>query len=90
MSEHSNNDENMGIDERARSRTPHDTISADLFPMVIRDGVIELNRQQVTAIVSTRPKLCKPWWLAIINEPKPTMVVSASTSTATAVPGDMR
>jgi hypothetical protein len=47
MSKYSNNDENMGIDERARSCTPYNIMSIDLFPIVIRDGVIELNKQQV-------------------------------------------
>ena len=37
----------MEIDERARSRTPYDTIPTDLFLMVIKDGVIELNKIQV-------------------------------------------
>jgi hypothetical protein len=37
----------MEIDERARSRTPHDTMPTNLFPIVIKDGVIELNKMQV-------------------------------------------
>ena len=47
MSEPPSNDELMEIDERAPSQNPHDTMPANLFPMVIKDGVIELNRQQV-------------------------------------------
>ena len=41
------------------------------------------------AFEHTHPRLCSPWWLAIINEPKPTIVVSESTTTATAVDWDM-
>lgn len=36
----------------------------------------EVNRQQVTPRASTRPRLCNPWWLAIIRLPNPTIVVS--------------
>ena len=38
--------------------------------------IIDVNMQQLTPSVSTRPRLCKPRWLAIISEPKPTTVVS--------------
>jgi hypothetical protein len=34
----------MGINERARSYTPYNTMSIDLFPIVIRDSIIELNK----------------------------------------------
>jgi hypothetical protein len=50
----------------------------------------ELNRQQLTPMVSTRPRLCNPRWLAIIRLPKPTMVVSDVISTALAVDGLIR
>ncbi len=50
----------------------------------------DVNMQHETPIVSTRPRLCKPRCEAIINEPKPTIVVIVSTSTATAVDCDMR
>jgi hypothetical protein len=36
----------------------------------------DVNRQQLTPIVSTRPRLWRPLWLAIIRLPKPIMVVS--------------
>ena len=42
-------------------------------------------RQQVTPIVSTRPRLSSPRWLAIIRLPKPTIVVSDVINTALAV-----
>jgi len=47
MSESPSNDSSTEIDERAPSQNPHDMMPENLFPMVIKDGVIELNRQQV-------------------------------------------
>jgi hypothetical protein len=44
MSKYSSNNELIEIDERVRNRTPYNTIPADLFPIVIKDGIIELNK----------------------------------------------
>ncbi len=36
-------------------------------------------------MVRTRPRLCRPWWLAIMRLPNPTIVVSELITSAVAV-----
>ena len=43
------------------------------------------SKQQLMPMVSTRPRLCSPWWLAIIRAAKPTIVVSELIITAVVV-----
>jgi hypothetical protein len=44
MSKPPSNNELMEIDERAPSQNPYNIIPINLFPIVIKDSVIKLNR----------------------------------------------
>jgi hypothetical protein len=44
MFEYSSNNELIEIDERVCSYTPYNIMPMDLFLIVIKDGVIELNK----------------------------------------------
>ena len=52
--------------------------------------ISEENMQQLTPIVSTRPRLSKPRWAEIIRLPNPIIVVSDVSNTAVAVDPLMR